>query len=481
MNKNNTFINFSEPELNTAPDMDFGEPEDAELLEIEPELQGINLEDSGNHCEDIVKTFLREIGQYPLLTKEQEAVLGENILIGDRQAINTMVEHNLRLVISVAKKYTNHGLDFLDLIQEGSLGLMRAAEKFDYRKGFKFSTYAVWWIRQSILRTLANDAREIRLPVHLFESLGKIHRVAAKLNSPNLASEHTIHQIAQELQIPASTVQQFLDFESTADTVSMEVALHHFSGRSRSELTFADSKIFSSANLDPEQLALAQNELAVLEHKIAGLRTEIRKYFKASSPDYADKFAKIFFVRYGLLNGSGGKTLDEVGKLFDITRERVRQITENFWKNSNSLSRDELGQIFHKREMLKDLLGVRETWPQTNNTMPKPIAEGAVTPPTAVSSRSESEPDILAQQVLAKACRAFVTTKKDLLLTKNSPAMLASVLAMRQLGLSFDSVCKTCCLPQAEAMIAILLADLECKKSPAFLAKVETLVQKITL
>ena len=143
MNKNNTFINFSEPELNTAPDMDFGEPEDAELLEIEPELQGINLEDSGNHCEDIVKTFLREIGQYPLLTKEQEAVLGENILIGDRQAINTMVEHNLRLVISVAKRYTNHGLDFLDLIQEGSLGLMRAAEKFDYRKGFKFSRCVV--------------------------------------------------------------------------------------------------------------------------------------------------------------------------------------------------------------------------------------------------------------------------------------------------------------------------------------------------
>jgi RNA polymerase primary sigma factor len=250
---------------------------------------------------DALQLFLKDIGKVELLTAAQEVELAKRIERGDHRAKQAMVEANLRLVVSIAKRYRNQGLPFLDLIQEGTIGLVRAAEKFDHRMGFKFSTYATWWIRQAVARALADKARTIRMPVHVVEKLNKIVRAERKLRS-ELGREPTAAEIARETDLAASDVEQTR--RSAQEPVSLEKRVGDEDGAE-----IGDLLTDASRSLPDEEAELTlQNES--LHRLLATLSTRQRQ---------------IVELRYGL-DGQPPKTLDEIGRTFNITRERIRQI-----------------------------------------------------------------------------------------------------------------------------------------------------------
>ena len=262
---------------------------------------------------DSLQLFLKDIGKVRLLTAAEEVELAQGIERGDLAAKEKMVESNLRLVVSIAKNYRNQGLPFLDLIQEGTLGLVRAAEKFDYRKGFKFSTYATWWIRQAIARALADKARTIRIPVHVVEKLNKINRAERKLVT-ELGREPTHEEIADVTGIEAEEVEQIK--RSAQAPVSLEKPV---GDEEESEFGqfLADDKAESpyekaQETLTKEALTSALENLSYRERRVLELR-------------------------YGL-GGEQPRTLDDVGRTFNVTRERIRQIENQSLKKLNSLA-----------------------------------------------------------------------------------------------------------------------------------------------
>ena len=250
---------------------------------------------------DSLQAFLDAIGKVRLLTAQEEVDLARRIERGDLDAKQKMVESNLRLVVSIAKNYRNQGLPFLDLIQEGTLGLVRAAEKFDYRKGFKFSTYATWWIRQAIARALADKARTIRIPVHVVEKLNKIGRAERKLVT-ELGREPTADEIAEVTGIEPDEV------ESIKRSAQAPVSLEKPIGERE------DSKLAD----------LVQDELAEspLDATSVSLRREDIKHALSALPE---RERRVIELRFGL-HGGRPRTLDEVGRSFGVTRERIRQI-----------------------------------------------------------------------------------------------------------------------------------------------------------
>lgn len=278
---------------------------DADLdseVEDEVEVEEIPIPKRGDgFTEDSVRLYLREIGRVRMVKPDEEIDLARRISEGDAQAKQKLIQANLRLVISIAKKYVNRGLPFQDLIQEGNLGLIRAAEKFDHTKGFKFSTYATWWIRQAISRGLADKSRTIRVPVHMVESMNKLKKMSAKL-SQDLGRRATDEELAQAMSIPVSKIQEIL----TADRepVSMEMPLN------RDEETYLGDLIEDSDSNRPDNMT--EDEL---------LRQDIGRMLSQLTPRERD----IMHLRYGLEDGRQ-RTLEEVGRLFNITRERVRQI-----------------------------------------------------------------------------------------------------------------------------------------------------------
>jgi RNA polymerase primary sigma factor len=252
---------------------------------------------------DSLQAFLRDIGKVDLLTAAREVELAKRIERGDHGAKQEMVEANLRLVVSIAKRYRNQGLPFLDLIQEGSLGLARAAEKFDHRKGFKFSTYATWWIRQAVARALADKARTIRMPVHVVEKLNKILRSERKLHS-ELCREPTPAEIAGDIDLPLDEVEQIM---RTAQTpVSLEKPVGE-----------GDDAEFGHFLADtgplPEDVADDNSRSRALTESLATLTLRERRVLE---------------LRYGL-DGREPATLDEIGAIFSVTRERIRQIEKS--------------------------------------------------------------------------------------------------------------------------------------------------------
>src|SRR5262245_1309217 len=250
---------------------------------------------------DSLQLFLKDVGKVPLLTARQEVELRKRIELGDLEAKQKMVESNLRLVVSIAKNYRNQGLAFLDLIQEGTLGLVRAAEKFDYRKGFKFSTYATWWIRQAVARAIADKGRTIRMPVHVVEKLNKINRAERKLIS-ELGREPTIAEISAATQIGEAEVESIK--RSAQTPVSLEKPVGD-DEESEFGQFIADDKAPS-----PEDAAESV------------LRSEaLRDVLNTLS--YRER--RVLELRYGL-GGEHPRTLDEVGRTFNVTRERIRQI-----------------------------------------------------------------------------------------------------------------------------------------------------------
>src|SRR5665213_1060296 len=262
---------------------------------------------------DSLRLYLRDIGRIPLLTAFQEVSLAKRIELGDLGAKREMVEANLRLVVSIAKYYPRNGLDFLDLIQEGTIGLVRAAEKFDYRKGYKFSTYATWWIRQAVARAIADKGRTIRMPVHVVEKLNKINRAERKLVA-ELGREPSIEEIAAVVHLPEPEIESIK--RSAQTPISLEKPVGD-DDESEFGQFLADDKA-----PDPETSA----------HQV--LRTEgLQDLLNTLS--YRER--RVLELRYGL-GGEHPRTLDEVGRTFNVTRERIRQIENQSLKQLQSLA-----------------------------------------------------------------------------------------------------------------------------------------------
>jgi RNA polymerase primary sigma factor len=262
---------------------------------------------------DALQLFLKDIGKVDLLTAAQEVELAKRIERGDHSATQEMVEANLRLVVSIAKKYRNQGLPFLDLIQEGTIGLVRAAEKFDYRKGFKFSTYATWWIRQAVARALADKARTIRMPVHVVEKLNKIVRSERKLRA-ELGREPTATEIGRDLDLTGDEVEQIR--RSAQTPVSLEKPVGD-----------EDESEFGHFITD-ENLPLPDEEAEITMRK-----ETLRKILGTLS----SRERQVLELRYGL-DGQHPRTLDEVGRTFNVTRERIRQIENQSLKKLRALA-----------------------------------------------------------------------------------------------------------------------------------------------
>jgi RNA polymerase primary sigma factor len=275
--------------------------------DVEPEVEQREV------STEALQLFLKDIGKVDLLTAAQEIELAKRIERGDHRAKQEMVEANLRLVVSIAKRYRNQGLPFLDLIQEGTIGLVRAAEKFDHRKGFKFSTYATWWIRQAVARALADKARTIRMPVHVVEKLNKILRTERKLRAER-GREPTSAEIADELDLTVDEVDQIR--RSAQTPVSLEKPVGD-----DEESEFGH---FITDELAPQPEEVAEDVLrkeALV--KILGTLSERER--------------RVLELRYGL-NGEQPRTLDEVGRTFQVTRERIRQIENQSLKKLRALA-----------------------------------------------------------------------------------------------------------------------------------------------
>jgi RNA polymerase primary sigma factor len=251
---------------------------------------------------DSIQMYLREIGKIPLLTPEEEIQLAKRKDRGDKDAFRKLVEANLRLVVSIAKKYTGRNLTLLDLIQEGNLGLFRAVEKFDYKKGYKFSTYATWWIRQAITRALADQSRTIRIPVHMVETINKFTQVERRLVQ-DLGREPLPEEIAAEMGIGIDKVREIIKISQ--DTVSLDTSV----GEEEDESTLSDF-IEDVKSVSPDQAAALRL-----------LKDHIREVIQYLTP----REQKILEMRFGLVDGVG-HTLEEVGQEFGVTRERIRQI-----------------------------------------------------------------------------------------------------------------------------------------------------------
>ena len=283
-----------------VPDRELETIEDENSEEQDLENIDLAIPDSVN-IEDPVRMYLKEIGKVPLLTAEEEIALAKRMEAGDEDAKKRLAEANLRLVVSIAKRYVGRGMLFLDLIQEGNLGLIKAVEKFDYRKGFKFSTYATWWIRQAITRAIADQARTIRIPVHMVETINKLVRVSRQLLQ-ELGREPTPEEIADKMDIPVERVRETIKISQ--EPVSLETPIGEEEDSHLGDFIQDDNVPVPA---DAAAFTLLKEQL----HEVLGTLTEREQ--------------KVLRLRFGLDDGRA-RTLEEVGKEFNVTRERIRQI-----------------------------------------------------------------------------------------------------------------------------------------------------------
>lgn len=285
---------------------DLDEPAPEELEEEEAEDVDLLSQDQyfDDASDDSVRLYLREIGKIPLLNAEEELALAKKVVSGDKKAKDKMAEANMRLVVSIAKRYSGRGLDFLDLIQEGNTGLLRAVEKFDPEKGFKFSTYATWWIRQAITRAIADQARTIRIPVHMVETINKLLRTQRRMTQ-ELNREPTIEELAKELEMEPEKVEYVMKIKQ--DITSLDAGVGRDGDDEDSVLR---DFIEDEDSATPEESAASQ----LLKEQVQSILSTL-----------SDREQKIIKMRFGLENGKS-HTLEEVGQEFAVTRERIRQI-----------------------------------------------------------------------------------------------------------------------------------------------------------
>ncbi|MBR1685994.1 MAG: RNA polymerase sigma factor RpoD [Clostridia bacterium] len=288
-------VRLTDPEEPTAMALLQEEAANAPAPQILP-----NVADEVNLA-DPIRMYLKEIGKIPLLTAEQEVELAKRIEAGDQTAKDELIQANLRLVVSIAGHYNNRGMQYLDLIQEGNMGLIKAADKFDYKKGFKFSTYATWWIRQSITRALADQARTIRIPVHMVETINRLIRTSRQLMQ-ELGREPTTAEIADAMHLTEARVQEIIKIAQ--DPVSLETPIGEEEDSHRGDFIPDES---APAPADAAFYALQREQLMEVLDKLT------------------DREKKVICLRYGL-DGGKSYTLEEVGEIFKVTRERIRQI-----------------------------------------------------------------------------------------------------------------------------------------------------------
>ncbi|MBP3591610.1 MAG: RNA polymerase sigma factor RpoD [Clostridia bacterium] len=274
--------------------------QDVEILDTPEKMEKL-LSQEGLTIDDPVRMYLKEIGKIPLLSQEREMYLAEQITIGNKAAKDEMIEANLRLVVSIAKRHVGKGMYFLDLIQEGNLGLIKAVEKFDYSKGYKFSTYATWWIRQAITRAIADQARTIRIPVHMVETIHKVSRTARQLLQ-ELGREPGTDEIAERLGITPDKVREILKIAQ--DPVSLETPIGEEEDSHLGDFVEDND---SPAPSESASFSLLREQLCNILHTLTPREEQVIK------------------LRFGLEDGRP-RTLEEVGKQFEITRERIRQI-----------------------------------------------------------------------------------------------------------------------------------------------------------
>ena len=295
---------------NTTPKIndDAIEPDFDEVAAEEDEEDLDVVLDTSKYLDDVsddsVRLYLREIGKIPLLNAEEELELAHRVIAGDKKAKDKMAEANMRLVVSIAKRYSGRGLDFLDLIQEGNTGLLRAVEKFDPDKGFKFSTYATWWIRQAITRAIADQARTIRIPVHMVETINKLLRTQRRMTQ-ELNREPTIEELAKELDMEPEKVEYVIKIKQ--DISSLDAGVGRDGDEEDSVL---GDFIEDEDTVSPEDSATNQ----LLKEQVNDVLSSL-----------SDREQKVVRMRFGLDNGKS-HTLEEVGQEFAVTRERIRQI-----------------------------------------------------------------------------------------------------------------------------------------------------------
>lgn len=296
LERNNITIMDKEPSENEEETTTVTDDEVMKLLEEEtPEVY------DSTSVKDSIKMYLKEIGKIPLLTPSQERELARRAQMGDKKAREKLITANLRLVVSIAKRYIGRGLPFLDLIQEGNIGLLKAVEKFDWRKGYKFSTYATWWIRQAITRAIADQARTIRIPVHMVETINKLNRLIREYYQEH-GEQPSMEELAKMMGKPVEKIEEIL--EAAKETISLEAPIGEDEDSTIGDFV-ADDSIPS-----PKREAMRML-----------IREEVEKVLKTLNP----REAMVLKMRYGLLDGKA-KTLEEVGQYFNVTRERIRQI-----------------------------------------------------------------------------------------------------------------------------------------------------------
>ena len=298
------FLETSNIDVLRITDNDDDTVDDEILLDEEEEVEVEKIDLSvpdGVSIEDPVRMYLKEIGKVPLLSAEEEIELAKRMELGDQEAKKRLAEANLRLVVSIAKRYVGRGMLFLDLIQEGNLGLIKAVEKFDYRKGYKFSTYATWWIRQAITRAIADQARTIRIPVHMVETINKLIRVSRQLLQ-ELGREPIPEEIAKEMDMPVERVREILKISQ--EPVSLETPIGEEEDSHLGDFIQDDNVPVPA---DAAAFTLLKEQL----EEVLGTLTEREQ--------------KVLTLRFGLEDGRA-RTLEEVGKEFNVTRERIRQI-----------------------------------------------------------------------------------------------------------------------------------------------------------
>ena len=282
---------------------------DLTAVHDDEEIEDLEALNAGQYLDDIsddsVRLYLREIGKIPLLSSDEEMELARRIIEGDKKAKDKMAEANMRLVVSIAKRYSGRGLDFLDLIQEGNTGLLRAVEKFDPDKGFKFSTYATWWIRQAITRAIADQARTIRIPVHMIETINKLVRTQRRLTQ-ELNREPTMEELSKEMDMEPEKIEYINKIRQ--ETSSLDAGIGRDGDEEDSVL---GDFIEDEDTISPVESATNQ----LLKEKVAEVLSSL-----------SDREQKIVRMRFGLDNGGKSHTLEEVGQQFAVTRERIRQI-----------------------------------------------------------------------------------------------------------------------------------------------------------
>lgn len=264
---------------------------------------------------DAIRSYLYEIGKIPLLTGDEEVILAKRIENGDKEAAQLLITANLRLVVSIAKKYSKSGLELLDLIQEGNMGLMRAVEKFDYHKGFKFSTYATWWIRQAITRAIADQARTIRVPVHMIETINKFNKVSGSLTT-RLGRQPTDEEIAKEMDIELDKIAEIRKIKQNPSSLATPIG---------------DEKDSKLQDILPDNWSQSPEDYASSEY--------LKNQLKDILDSLQERERKVLSLRFGLTDGVS-RTLEEVGREFGVTRERIRQIEAKALKKLKEKSSD---------------------------------------------------------------------------------------------------------------------------------------------